>query len=139
MATKVRTERSTSRRGLHVRIATYLAVGKDCSRITTRILDKIPVKPTYSKGEAYDVLIEIPPDGFLITLDMRRNPRKRVRGDILVYDSAGAILLRAVYRKLKVRLVECRLNQKLAYDIVKCVVDLLKLPVKRYGVSRCEI
>ncbi|MCS7099797.1 MAG: hypothetical protein RMH84_06290 [Sulfolobales archaeon] len=139
MVARVRVERSTSRRGLHVRVATYLAIGRDCSRATTRVLEKIPVKPTYSKGEAFDALIEIPPDALLVAVDMRRNPRRKVRGDVYVYDSAGAVLARAVYRKLKVRLVECRLSQRTAYDVIKCVVDLLKIPVKKYGVSKCKI
>ncbi len=139
MGTRVRVERTVSRSGLHVRLSTFLVLTRDCSRVTPRILEKTPAKPTYAKGEAYEVLVEIPPDSFLVTLDVRRNPKRRVRGDISVYDHTGAVLFRTVYRKLKVRQVECRVDRALAYAIVKCVVELLKLPVKRYGLSRCEV
>ncbi len=138
MGTRVRIERTVSRSGQHMRLSTFLAITRDCSRATPQVLEKVPAKPTYAKGEAYEVLVEVPPDSLLVSLDMRRNPRRRVRGDIVVYDRAGTALLRAVYRKLKVRLLECRVDRDLAYAIVKCVVDSLKLPVKRYGLSRCE-
>lgn len=138
MATRVRLERTVSRSGLHARLSTFLVVTRDCARATPRLLEKVPARPTYARGEAYEVVVEVPPGAFLVALDMRRNPRRRVRGDIVVYDHAGAVLLRAVYRKLKVRVVECRVDRALAHSIVKCVADSLKLPVKRYGFPGCK-
>ncbi|MEM2006628.1 MAG: hypothetical protein QXG17_01580 [Sulfolobales archaeon] len=138
METKVRVEKSVSRSGLHMRISTYFTISKDCIKVTSRVLDKAGVKPTYAKGEAYDALVEIPPGTFLVALDVRRNPRRKVRGDVTVYSSAGTVVFKAVYRKLKIRLIECHIDQSQAYSIIKCVVDLLKLPVKRYGLSRCK-
>ncbi|MEM1623030.1 MAG: hypothetical protein QW780_05345 [Sulfolobales archaeon] len=138
MKTKVRIEKSISRSGLHMRISTYFTISKDCSKVASRVLNKAQAKPTYAKGEAYDVLIEIPPEAFLVTIDLRRNPRKMVRGEISVYGPAGTAVLRAVYRKLKIRIVECHIDAGQAYNMVKCIADLLKLPVKRYGLSRCK-
>lgn len=139
MGTRVRAERSTSRSGLHTRVSTYFSIRSDCSRSTVEVLDKVPARPTYVKGEAYEVHVETKPDSFLVVLDMRRNPGRKVRGDIAVYNPNGTVAFRALYRKLKVRLVECYIDQKLAYSIIKCIVDLIKLPVKRYGISKCKI
>lgn len=139
MGTKIRIEKSTSRRSLHARVSTYLAISRDCSKITPQVLDKVKARPTYAKGEAYDVLVKVPPETFLVVLDLRRNPNKKVKGDMAVYDSSNTVILRAVYRKLKIRAVECYIDQELAYSIVKCVANILKLPVKRYGLSRCKI
>lgn len=138
MGARVRIEKSTSRSGLHMRVSTYFAIRRDCARASSQVIEKTQTSPTYVRGEAYDLVVGIPPEAFLVYLDMRRNPRRRVKGDIVVYDSAGVTLFRAVYRKLKVRIIDCHIDQKLAYTIVKCAVDLLKLPVKRYGLSRCR-
>lgn len=134
----MRVEKSVSRSGLHMRVSTYFAIARDCSRASAQVVEKVQANPTYARGEAYELVVGIPPEAFLVSLDMRRNPKRRVKGDIVVYDPTGAILFRAVYRKLKIRITDCRTDQKLAYAIVKCVVDLVKLPVKRYGLSRCK-
>lgn len=138
METRVRIEKSVSRSGLHMRISTYFTISRDCSKVPSRVLDKARTKPTYAKGEAYDALVEIPPEAFLVAIDLRRNPRKRVKGDIAVYSPTGTAVFRAVYRKLKIRIVECYIDLRQAYSMIKCIVDLLKLPVKRYGLSRCK-
>lgn len=138
MGARVRVEKSVSRSGLHMRVSTYFAVGRDCSRASAQVIEKTQVRPTYARGEAYELVVVVPPGALLVHLDMRRNPKRRVRGDIAVYGQTGEALLRAVYRKLKIRVTDCRVDQKLAHTIVKCVVDLLKLPVKRYGLSRCK-
>lgn len=139
MVLRVRVEKSTSRSGLHMRVSTYLVVGRGCVRAVPTQTSKTPVNPTYAKGEAYEVLLEVAKDDYVVVVDLRRNPQKKVRGDIFVYGWDGSVLLRAVYRKLKIRVVECRVSRGLAEELVRCVYNVLKLPVKRYGVSRCEV
>lgn len=136
MGLRVRVEKSVSRSGLHMRIATYFVVKSDCSRATPQIIERILIKPTYVKGEAYELLIEVPQESYVVQVDMTRNPRKRVRGNIIIYDTRGNIIARAVYRKLKIRIVEYYVDQRLAYGVVRCVANTLKLPVKKYGVPR---
>jgi|GEM_PF-493877 hypothetical protein len=139
LALKVRVEKSTSRSGLHTRISTYLIVGRGCVKTAPLQTSRVPTKPTYAKGEAHEVMLEVPSNYYVVAVDMRRNPRKMVRGDIVVYSWDGGVLLRAVYRKLKIRVVECYVDRRLAEELVRCVYSTLKLPVKRYGVSRCKI
>lgn len=136
---RVRVERSTSRSGLHVRISTYLVVSRGCVRVVPTETSKTPTNPTYARGEAYEVALKVAKDNYVIAVDMRRNPQKKVKGDIIVYSWDGNVLLRAVYRKLKIRVVECHVNESVAEELVRCVYNLLKLPVKRYGTSRCQI
>ena len=138
MGLRIRVERSVSRRGLHMRIATYLAIGRGCVRVTPKVVEKIPARPTYVKGEAYELLVEVPQGSYAVQVDMKRNPRRRVRGDLTVYDATGTAVARAVYRKLKIKVLECHADQGLIYEIIRCAANTLGLPVKRYGVPRCE-
>ena len=138
MVLRVRVERSFSRSGLHARYSTYLAIAGDCSRVVPRVVGRVPTRPTYAKGEAFEVVLEVPSGTYVVWVDLRRNPRKYVKGDLLVLGADGARLVRAVYRKLKVRVVECQVSRRLAELILTCTTSLLRIPVKRFGGSGCK-
>jgi len=135
---RVRVERSSSRSGLHARYSTYLAIGGDCSRVVAKVVERVPTRPTYVKGEAFEVLLEVPSGTYVVWVDFRRNPRKHVKGDIVIFGADGVQLVRAVYRKLKVRVVECRVSRRLAELVLTCSTSTLRVPVKRYGTAGCK-
>ncbi|MEM1610569.1 MAG: hypothetical protein QXQ57_02850 [Sulfolobales archaeon] len=96
-------EKSESRRGLHKRRRIALIVR--AGGIYPAAGSKNPVKPLYSVGEAYEILIEgSKGDELYVQIDLTMNPRKRVKGYISIYDANGNVLIRAKYEKLKLRL-----------------------------------
>jgi len=133
-AVKVREENTRSRSGKHKRRCLFYVIDKSCSEVAPEILGKEPVKGLYVEGEARIVRVRVPPEAFIVSLDFRVNNRGMIRGDIVIYDSQGSVVARAVYRKLKVRVVETVSPEVLT--LLKCVFRKLKLPVKRYGIIR---
>ena len=131
---KVYTEKSKSRRGLHQRRRLYFVIDSECRELNFKIMRRVSIKPLYAKGEAEEHQISIPEGSYVIQLDFRMNPKGKVVGDVLVYDRKGQCLGRAVYRKLKVRLVEGQSTEVI--NLIRCVFRKLKLPVKKYAVIK---
>ena len=131
---KVFTEKSKSRTGLHQRRRLYFVINRECEEMNFKVVRRSGTKPLYVKGKAEEHQIVISNDSYVIQLDFRMNPRGRVVGDIMVYDSNGRCLGRAVYRKLKVRLVEGESTELI--NLIRCVFRKLKLPVKKYAVIK---
>jgi len=132
---RVFTEKSKSRRGLHQRRRLYFVVNKACEELKFSITHKNTSKTMYAKGEAEEHYIIIPKDGYAVQLDFRVNPRGVIVGEVLIYNHEGVRIGRAVYRKLKVRLIE---GPSEVVEIIKCVFRKLKLPVKRYAVIKSK-
>ena len=130
-------ERSRSRTGKHKRRCLYFVVDSSCNEIAPQIVSKEEAKGLYAEGESTVLIVRIPVNSFLITLDFRINQRGHIRGNFSVFDSEGNIIGKGVYRKLKVRVTEA-VNEEVL-DIIKCVFRKLKLPVKRYGIIRGAI
>ncbi len=125
-------EKSISRRKLHRRRRLFLVTDLKCRELNYRVKSVTEIKPTYARGYAKEVNIDVDEGSLILQLDFRVNPKGIIKGDILIYDHQGNMLGRAVYRKLKVRLIEF-VNPALI-DVIKCIFRKLKLPVKRYGV-----
>ncbi len=134
MVVKVINENSKSRSGKHHRIISYVVVDTECRPLKYVVKSRSEERPTYVVGRRYVEEIEVPDDALVIQLDFRRGIRGRVNGDVVIYDSKGELIGRAVYRKMKVRLVDY-VSTKLL-DIIKCVLRRAKVPVKRYGVIK---
>jgi len=100
--------------------------------VSYEIVDKISVKPTYSVGSAEVHRVLVPEDSFVIQASFTLNIKKRVSGEVLIFDSNGKLLCRAVYRKLKVRVTQG--GDPLTTKLLKCLFDSLKLIVKRYTI-----
>ena len=129
---ELRVERSRSKSNLHKRTTLYLVLNKDCERVSYEVVDKISVKPTYSVGSAEVHKVLVPEDSFVIQASFTLDIKKRVSGEVLVLDSNGRLLCRAVYRKLKVRVTQG--GDSLTTKLLKCLFDSLKLIVKRYTI-----
>ncbi|MCD6278814.1 MAG: hypothetical protein J7J11_03935 [Desulfurococcales archaeon] len=131
---RVFTEKSKSRTGLHQRRRLYFIINYDCDEVDFKVVRKSSAKSLYARGKAEEHQVEIPAGSYVVQLDFRMNPRGRVVGDVEVYDSAGHLVGRAVYRKLKVRLVEGESTEVI--NLIRCVFRKLKLPVKKYAVIK---
>lgn len=125
-------ENSKSRSGLHKRRVLYFVLNKECVFMEPEVLSKESSSPLYVNGISEVRKINVKESWFVVQLDFKMNMRGHVRGDIVVLDSEGNLLGRAVYRKLKVRLVSA--VDPTVLDLIKCVFRKLKLPVKKYGV-----
>lgn len=134
MVVKVISENSKSKSGKHHRIISYVVVDSECRPIKYMVKSRREDKPTYVVGKKFIDEIEVPDEALVIQLDFRRGIRGRVNGDMLIYDAEGKLIGRAVYRKMKVRLVEY-VSSKLL-DVIRCVLRRSKVPVKRYGIIR---
>ncbi len=127
-------EKSRSRSGLHHRRILFIVLSTECNELKYEVIGATEVKPTYAIGYARKIKIKVPDNAIVLQLDFRKNIKGHVLGDIVIYDAHGRRLGRAVYRKLKVRLIEYVAPNLL--DVIKCVFHKLKLPVKRYGIPR---
>ncbi|BEP17591.1 hypothetical protein PYJP_09430 [Pyrofollis japonicus] len=129
---EARIEKSKSRRGKHaVRdIVLLVSAEGDVKEARPRIAH--PVKPVYSKGEAYRVYLDVPEGWYMVQVHLVRNLRGHVKGYIEVYSPAGELLLRANYEKLKLRYSKG--NPQYSW-IIQRVADYLKLPVKNINLE----
>lgn len=129
---QLRMERSRSRSNLHKRTSLYVVMNKDCEKVDYSIVEKVSERPTYVVGSAELHRVVIPEGSFAVQATFTLNPQGRVSGEILILDSEGNLLSRAVYRKLKVRIMQG--GNSLTLKMLKCLFDSLKLLVKRYGI-----
>ncbi len=124
-------ERSFSRSGKHAVRRLVLVVSKEGVREPEA--KRIRVKPLYVKGEAYLLKdVRVGEGEYLVQASFVRNLRGHVKGTMEVYTGDGALVYRAVYRKLKVR--RSMGDPKYAWAVKK-VVEHLKLPVKRMSLG----
>ncbi|MEM1873555.1 MAG: hypothetical protein QXF57_03080 [Acidilobaceae archaeon] len=92
MPAKLLIESSRSRRGKHAERKIAFIVSKD----HVRVLDESycsqgrPMKPTYSKGRACELEVEVAPGSYAVQLRLVRNLWGRVKGCISVYDASGS-------------------------------------------------
>ncbi len=128
----LRMERSRSRSNLHKRTSLYVVMNKDCEKVNYSVVEKVGERPTYAVGNAELHRVVIPEDSFAVQASFTLNPQGRVSGEILIFDSDGNLLSKAVYRKLKVRVLQG--GNSLTLKMLKCLFDSLKLLVKRYGI-----
>lgn len=118
-------ERSRSRRGLHQRRRIALKIcGEKIEYISG---ERVRTRPLYSVGEAYLVKTRVDEGCYAAQIDLVMNPRKRVRGYIVLYDSRGEPVLKMKYRKLKFKLVEGSPGYR---DVFMRVIGYLKIPYK---------
>lgn len=129
---KLYVERSKSSSGKHVFRSLYVVIDGNCRRLEVTPKGLRSVKPVYVDGEAFEHYVEVPKSYFAVQLRFVRGLRGRVKGEVLVFNSDGTLLCRAVYRKLKVRILAC--SERVAVDLIKCVCSQLKIPVKRYAI-----
>lgn len=131
---ELRTERSRSKSNLHKKTVLYLILNKDCEKVSHELVERINTKPTYSVGSAEIHKVLVPEDSFVIQASFVLNIKKKVSGEVLILDSSGKLLCRAVYRKLKVRVTHG--GDPLTLKLLKCLFDSLKLLVKRYKILK---
>ncbi len=126
-------ERTRSRTGKHASYSNAFLVTSEGKVSEARARSRREARGTYARGSAVEALLEPPgPGEVLVAVTMRRNLRGRVHGTLVVYDGEAGEVLRAVYRKLKVR----RSRGDPGYEwAIRAVMDHLKLPVKRYNMS----
>ncbi|MEM0026118.1 MAG: hypothetical protein QXV93_02445 [Zestosphaera sp.] len=129
---ELRVERSRSKSDQHKRTTLYVVLNKDCEKVSYEIVEKTTTAPTYSVGSAEIHKVLVPEDSFVIQASFTLNIKKRVIGEVLILDSSGRLLCRAVYRKLKVRVTYG--GNSLTMKLLKCLFDSLKLIVKKYKV-----
>ena len=134
MTVKVVDEKSKSKSGLHHRRRLFFVINSSCKELRYEVKEVREEKATYAKGYLKILTINTPDNAIIIQLDFRRNPRGIIKGDIYIFDCKGNKLGRAVYRKLKVRLIEYSTASVL--ELLKCVFRKLKLPVKKYGIIK---
>ncbi|MEO3993777.1 MAG: hypothetical protein QN229_05705 [Desulfurococcaceae archaeon TW002] len=125
-------ERSRSKSDLHKKTTLYVVLNKGCEKVDYEVIEKISVTPTYSVGSAEIHRVLVPEDSLVIQASFTLNIKKRISGEILVLDSSGKLLCRAIYRKLKVRVTYG--GDPLTMKLLKCLFDSLKLVVKKYKV-----
>mgnify|MGYP000530600915 CR=1 FL=1 len=90
------------------------------------------IKPVYVKGKAKKIIVNLKDDEFGVQIHLVKNIYGKVKGFIEVYRSDGALVFKAVYRKLKLR----RSMGDIRYAwIIKLAADKIKLPVKRYNLG----
>ncbi len=128
----VRIEKSSSRSGRHAVYYNVFIVDKRCVIKQPKLVKQRRVKPIYRKGEALEAKAKLPenPDEVLVKVRFVKNLMGKVKGEIEVYNSEGELVLKTVYRKLKVR--RSRGDPEYRWAI-ECLMDKLKLPVKRYN------
>lgn len=131
---ELRVERSRSKSDLHKKTTLYVVLNKDCEKVSYEVVEKISATPTYSVGSAEIHRVLVPEDSLVIQASFTLNIKKRISGEILVLDSSGKLLCRAIYRKLKVRVTYG--GDPLTMRLLKCLFDSLKLIVKKYKVLR---
>ena len=128
----VRVEKSKSKSGRHSVYYNAFIVSRDCTIRQPKLIKQQKVKPTYRRGEAIEAKAK-PPDNIeevLVKVRFVKNLWGRVRGEIEVYNNDGELVLKTVYRKLKIR----RSKGDPEYGwAIECLMDKLKLPVKRYN------
>lgn len=129
---KMYVERSRSNSGKHMSRSFYLVVDRNCNKLDIKPRASRPVRPLYVDGEAFEHEVEVPREYFAVQLRFVKGLRGRVKGEFLVFNSAGSVVCRAVYRKLKVRALGC--SDKSILSMLTCVCSQLKIPVKRYAI-----
>ena len=123
-------ELSKSRSGKHAVRRIVLVVPRR-GAVRKPDASRIPVKPTYAVGGAWRLEPRnLGEDEVIVLIHLVRNPRGRVKGYIEVYGPDGALLYRAVYRKLKLRYSKG--NPRYAWA-ARRAAEHIKLPVKRYS------
>jgi hypothetical protein len=130
---QLRVEKSKSRTGKHAVRDIALLVYQDGRVEEVKVKSKYPVKPVYSRGEAYLVHVEAKPGVYPVQVHLVRNLWGHVKGYIEVYGPDGVAIYRAVYRKLKLRY--SRGDDRFAW-IVELVAKHLNLPVKRVNLKK---
>ncbi len=128
---KLHVERSKSSSGKHAFRSFYVVVDGKCDKLEVMPKNSRKVKTLYVIGEASEHDVEVPKGYFAVQLKFIKCLRGRVKGEILVFDSSGALLCRAIYRKLKVRVLGCRDNALV--NVLICICSQLKIPVKKYA------
>lgn len=124
-------ERSFSRSGKHAVRRLVLVVSKE--GVHEPEARRVRTKPLYARGEAYLLRdVRIGGGEYLVQASFVRNLRGQVRGVIEVYTGDGALVYRAVYRKLKIR--RSMGDPRYAW-VVQRVAEHLKLPVKRMNLG----
>lgn len=93
---------------------------------------KIRVKPTYVKGYAYQIHFKPPKEAITAQVNLIKCLGGKVKGEIILYEHSGKLILRAVYRKMKVRKVE---GDPAYATYVKLICKYLRIPVKRYSLG----
>lgn len=133
---KGRVERTSSETKKHSHYANLFIVYKDGKVEQAKPVRETRVRGLYKRGDAKEVLVEVPvvPGGEAVAVQVffTRNIRKKVSGEILVYDSRGRLVLKCVYRKLKVR--RSKGDKKYGWAVQR-VLDFLRVPVKRYNLN----
>uniref|UniRef100_A0A7J3ZIM1 Uncharacterized protein n=1 Tax=Fervidicoccus fontis TaxID=683846 RepID=A0A7J3ZIM1_9CREN len=133
---KGRIERTSSETKKHSHYANLFIVHKDGRVEQASPVRERRVRGLYKKGDAKEVLVEVPAvpgtETVAVQVFFTRNLRKRVSGEILVYDGEGRLVLKCVYRKLKVR--RSKGDRKYSWAVQK-VLDFLRVPVKRYNLN----
>ena len=130
---QLRVEKSKSRTGKHAVRDLALIVSSDGSVREARPRARYPVKPVYSRGEAYLLHVNVGPGEYAVQVHLVRNLRGHVKGYIEVYGEDGSLLYRAVYRKLKLRYSKG--DDRYAW-VVEAVAKHLNLPVKRANLHK---
>ena len=125
-------EKSKSRTGKHAVRDIALVVKSDGTVVEAKPKTQYPVKPVYSRGEAYLVHVEVGENEYAVQVHLVRNLRGHVKGYIEVYNKDGTLLYRAVYRKLKLRYSKG--DDQYAW-VAETVANYLKLPVKRVNLK----
>jgi len=128
----LREEQSKSRKGIHMKRCIALVFDSNGNMLKPRVRLRETVKPTYSKGHAYLLHVEVPDNAYAVQACFTRNWRGMVKGFIEVYDSSGALLFRAVYRKLKLRYSK---GDPAYAWLARLAASVLKLPVKRENLA----
>ena len=123
-------ELSKSRSGKHAARRIVLVASKNKGVRACRGPGK-PIKPIYSKGSARTVEPrDLGEDEVVVYIHLIRNPRGFVKGFIEIYGSDGALLYRAVYRRLKLRYSKG--NPRYSWA-ARMAAEHIRLPVKRYS------
>lgn len=131
---KLHVERSKSGSGKHAFRSFYVVVDEKCNKLEVIPKSSEKVKPLYVIGEAFEHNVEIPKGYFAVQLKFIKCLRGRVKGEILVFNHSGALLCRAVYRKLKIRVLSC--SDRALINVLTCICSQLKIPVKRYAILK---
>ncbi len=87
---------------------------------------------TYAEGEAREVEVELGRGEYLALVWLVRNLRNHVKGEILLLNSKGDMVFRAVYRRLKLRRTHG--DPKYAW-MVRVIADRIGLYVKKYSLE----
>ncbi len=128
-----RIEKSKSRSGKHAVRDLVLVVTGDGKVVEPKLKVVQALKPTYSRGEAYLVKLDVKEGEYPVYIHLVRNLRGHVKGYIEVYNKEGELLYRAVYRKLKLRYSK---GDDMYAWIVETVANHLNLPVKRANLKK---